>query len=277
MRELAGRVAVITGAGSGIGRALALRLAAERMKVVIADVDVDGLAGTASALRDAGAEILTLPTDVAREEAVEALAARTVETFGAVHLLCNNAGVFSRIAPVWEQSPADWQRVLGVNLYGVIHGIRAFLPRMLRQQDEGHIVNTASEAGFTSRPLTSVYNASKHAVLTLSESLAFELARIDARVGVSPRSPPRVATALREHAPSSGAERDTILRSMRGGVARGMDPTEVAEHVVRAVRESRFYIFTHPAVKDAIRARIDAALAEHDPVLNAGFLRSDER
>src|SRR5829696_4393189 len=161
MRELTGKVAVVTGAGSGIGRALASRLAAEGMRVVVADLGAGALTGTERMLRGEGATVLAVPTDVASEAEVEGLAERAYAAFGAVHVLCNNAGVVGRFGAVWEQSDADWQLVLGVNLFGPLHGIRAFVPRMLRQGEPAHIVNTVSEAGFTSRPYTSVYNASK--------------------------------------------------------------------------------------------------------------------
>ncbi|HSM76404.1 MAG TPA: SDR family NAD(P)-dependent oxidoreductase, partial [Bryobacteraceae bacterium] len=185
MKEFRNRVAVVTGAASGIGRALAVRFAAEGMKVVLADVEEPALQAAAQELRDAGAAVLALRTDVSQEADVEALAVRTYEAFGGAHIVCNNAGVASRTVPSWEQTSADWQWVLSVNLWGVIHGIRAFVPRMLSSGGEGHIVNTASLAGLTSSPGLAPYNASKHAVATISESLYFELLAVPSSIRVS--------------------------------------------------------------------------------------------
>jgi NAD(P)-dependent dehydrogenase (short-subunit alcohol dehydrogenase family) len=153
MQELRGRVAVVTGAASGIGRALAERFAAEGMKVVLADVEPGALADAAHALARAGAETLAVETDVSRAEQVEALARRTLDAFGAVHVVCNNAGVFAG-GPCWEAPLADYEWLLGVNVWGVIHGIRSFVPILLEQGDEGHVVNTASMAAVTTLPST---------------------------------------------------------------------------------------------------------------------------
>jgi NAD(P)-dependent dehydrogenase (short-subunit alcohol dehydrogenase family) len=281
MQELAGKVAVVTGAGSGIGRALALRLGAEGMTVVIADISEGALDGTAAALREAGAAVHAVRADVARAAEVEALAERAFAVQGAVRLLCNNAGVVGRFGPVWEQTPADWDFVLGVNLYGVIHGIRAFVPRMIRQGEPAQIVNTVSEAGFTSRPYTSVYNASKHALMTLTESLADELRRAGAPIAVAALCPGGVNTGILDPArPRPPADTDDanemMERVMRDGLAFAMEPAEVAGYVVEAVRDGRFYIFSHPEVKAMVRARMEAAAGEQTPVYNDGFLHGLE-
>ena len=174
MKELQGKVAVITGAAEGIGRAIAEQAAARGMKLVLADISEAKLNETVAALRASGAEVEGVQVDVSKAEQVEALAARAFERFGNVHLLVNNAGV-ALAKSAWETTLADWEWVLGVNLYGVIHGIRAFVPRMLEKGEEGHIVNTASVAGLVSQPAMAAYNVSKFGVVTLTEGLHHDL------------------------------------------------------------------------------------------------------
>src|ERR671910_3266121 len=195
MERFEGRVAVVTGAGSGIGRALAGRAAREGMRVVIADVEVGPLEETAAAVETARAEVLVAPTDVSRPDQVDALAGLAYERFGAVHLLCNNAGVFQG-GITWQRELADWEWVLGVNLWGVLHGIRSFVPRMLDGGDEGHIVNTSSLAGLITGAYSGPYITSKFAVLGLTECLAHDLRAHDASIGVSVLVPALVATNI---------------------------------------------------------------------------------
>src|SRR5581483_9446995 len=173
VQDVKGKVAVVTGAASGIGNAVATRLAAEGMKVVLADIEEGPLADAEKKLADEGATVLAVPTDVTKGDQVDALAEKTFATFGTAPVVHNNAGVATG-GPMWTLSEADWQWVLGVNLWGVIHGVRAFVPRMV-EQAEGHVVNTASMAGLTSAPMMGPYNVSKHGVVTLSETLAAEL------------------------------------------------------------------------------------------------------
>ncbi|MGH8909022.1 MAG: SDR family NAD(P)-dependent oxidoreductase [Egibacteraceae bacterium] len=259
MKELQGRVAVVTGAGSGIGRGLAVRFAQEGMQVVLTDIDEEALRALEGTL---GPAAIAHVTDVSDEESVRALADRAYEAFGAVHVLCNNAGVVGPPGPVWESTAADWEWVLGVNLLGVVHGIRVFVPRMLTQGSDAHIVNTASLAGLVSFPGVGAYGASKHAVVTLSEQLALELREHGAAIGVSVLCPALVRTRIFE------AERNRPARLRNPGQrpnlpdervtefsAAGLEPDVVADAVVNAIRDSRFSVLTHPEWLDAISAR----------------------
>src|SRR5438552_10271105 len=195
MKEFKDKVAVITGAASGIGRALADRCVREGMKVVLADVEPEPLTNTEASLKAAGATVLAVRTDVSQASDVEALAQKTLDAFGAVHLLCNNAGVATG-ASIWESTIADWEWVVGVNLWSVIHGVRIFVPIMLAQDTECHIVNTASISGLVSLPRTSIYAVTKHGVVTLSEVLHRELAERGGKVKVSVLCPALVKTQI---------------------------------------------------------------------------------
>lgn len=169
MKEFKGKVAVITGGANGIGRALAERSAKAGMKVVLADIEEAALAHTQKKILAAGATVMAVKTDVSKLTDVETLARKTLDAFGAVHLVCNNAGVFPMPKPLWETTLEDWQWCLGVNLWGVIHGIRTFVPLMLKQNTECHMINTASVAGLLSLPYISIYHATKHAVVSITE------------------------------------------------------------------------------------------------------------
>jgi NAD(P)-dependent dehydrogenase (short-subunit alcohol dehydrogenase family) len=279
MQDVEGKVAVVTGAASGIGLAMATRFAESGMKVVLADVERDALAAAERTLQGAGHTVLAVPTDVSRGEDVEALATRTVAEFGGVHLLCNNAGV-SVAGPLWEHSVRDWEWVLGVNLWGVIHGVRVFVPIMLGQDAEGHVVNTASVAGLTSFPMLGVYNVTKHAVVTLSETLARDLDLAGARVKVSVLCPGFVRTQIldsdRNRPESLG--RDERPRSaeveegIRALIAAGMPPAEVAGRVLDAVRAEQFYVLTHPDFRAQIKERLDGVLENQTPRADTSLL-----
>jgi len=247
----AGHVAVVTGAASGIGFALSERFCQEGMRVVMADVEEPALAEAADLLASRGAEVLPVPTDVARPEQMDRLRDRALEAFGGVHVLCNNAGVVGELLPVWEVSQSDWDWVLGVNLWGVINGIRSFVPTLLRQ-DAAHVVNTASMAGLIPSGL-GPYDVTKHGVVALSEDLYFGLRQRGAQVGVSVLCPGFVRTrivdadrnrpgGLGEVDPSTAAVRE-MLRQLQDA---GMEPAEVAAQVVAAVHSGRFYVLTHP-------------------------------
>ena len=269
MREFESRVAVVTGAASGIGRALARRFADEGMKVVLADVEGAAAEKVAAELRERGAQALGVQTDVSSSEQVEALAEQTYGTFGAAHVLCNNAGVFTGGAG-WKQSLADWKWVLDVCLWGVIHGIHSFLPRMLEGGEPGHIVNTASLAGLVSLMGTAPYNAAKHGVVTITETIAQELARRDAKIRMSVLCPGPIDTAISESGrnrpgdlpPRVETSTDRVLREMIDG---GMPPKQVAEIVLEGIRAERFYIFTHDDTKKDVERRMRAILEDGQP------------
>jgi NAD(P)-dependent dehydrogenase (short-subunit alcohol dehydrogenase family) len=252
VRQLRGKVAVVTGGASGIGLALARRFSAEGMKVVIADIEVPVLADAAAQLRAEGAEVLDVVTDVSQAAQVEELAERTVAHYGAVHVVCNNAGV-SCAGPAWEIPLGEWEWVLGVNLWGVIHGVRSFLPRLLRA-GEGHVVNTASMAGLLGLYTAPPYAVSKFGVVALSESLYHQLQVAGVPVGVSVLCPAWVRTRIHEsdrNRPPAGGEPGTTALdqqtrdAMEHIIASGMEPAAVAEKVVAAVRSGQFYVLPH--------------------------------
>ncbi|MDA8109592.1 MAG: SDR family NAD(P)-dependent oxidoreductase [Betaproteobacteria bacterium] len=275
MKALQGKVAVVTGAASGLGRAMALAFAGEGMHVALADVDEANLARVADEVRARGVRAHARRVDVSRGEQLEALAQSTVAELGGAHVVCNNAGV-SPLGAVWENTVADWQWTLGVNLWGVIHGVRAFAPRLLAQ-DEGHFVNTASVAGLISPPGMGAYNVSKHAVVALSESLYHDLAERGSRVGVSVLCPAYVPTAISDSERNRPAELANPRKEksaeqlakeamLRKAVQSGkISAEEVAQAVVAAVKDERFYVLTHARIKPAIRARMEDILEERAP------------
>ncbi len=275
MQELHEKVAVVTGAASGIGLAMAERFVGEGMRVVLADVEPDALATAARGLGARG-EVLAVRTDVSRGADLEHLAQETLARFGKVHVLCNNAGV-SVGGPMWEHTVADWEWVLGVNLWGVIHGVRTFVPLMIRQGEPAHVVNTASLAGLSSNPFLGVYNVTKHGVVTLSETLAQELAMTGAPVHVSVLCPGFVQTRIadsnrnRPATLADGADRlrpDAFDQQIRTALAAGLPPATVAALVVQAIREERFYVFPHPEVtRTRVRERMEAILEGRVPTL----------
>ena len=249
MQEFRGKVAVITGAASGIGFALAERAGREGMTVVLSDVETKALDAATETLLERGVRAIAHRADVSQEAEVEALAERVYKEFGAVHLLCNNAGVLNRERPVWEQGIADWQWVFNVNVWGVIHGLRSFVPRMLTGGEEGHVVNTASMAGLVTGGLgTSVYDASKHAVLSMSESLYKDLAARTSKVTASVLCPGAVTTKIfsaernrpPELGPSGGAA--PASRVVDESPIGSFPPEEMANQVFDAIRENRFYV-----------------------------------
>jgi len=274
MKDFKDKVAVITGAASGIGRALADRCVQEGMKAVLADVEAEPLATAEASLKASGATVLAVQTDVSQARDVEALAQKTMEAFGAVHVLCNNAGVGTEAA-VWESTLAEWEWIVGVNLWGVVHGVRVFVPLMLAQDAECHIVNTASTAGLISGPGLGAYKVTKHGVVTLSETLHHELAERGAKVKVSVLCPGIVNTRIMESARNRpgdlpptgprGPASEERWEALRRLVPAGMPAAQVADAVFEALRKDRFYILTHPEGKEAVRTRMEDILQERNP------------
>jgi len=276
VRDVAGKVAVVTGGASGIGFGMATRFAQSGMRVVLADIEEPVLEQAVSRLQDAGFEALGVPTDVSQAESVEALAQRTLETFGGVHVVCNNAGVGGGFSTVWEATLKDWQWALGVNLWGVVHGVHTFVPIMLERGEEGHIVNTASVAGLL--PGTRVYSVTKHAVVALSEALHHNLRRVDSSVRVSVLCPglinTRIMYASRNrpaelyNAPGMAVSQREAQRADRVAdlaLSNGMPPEQVGSLVLEAIQNEQFWILTHDTFDDAIRTRVEDILERRMP------------
>ena len=278
MQELQGKVAVVTGAASGIGRALADKAVAEGMKVVLADIEAGPLTETEAALKAKGGEVTAVHTDVTKADQIEKLAQKTIEAYGAVHLLFNNAGVGGPGGAIWENTIADWEWVMGVNLWSVIYGIRTFVPLMLAQDTEAHIVNTASIAGLITYPGSGIYKLTKHGVVTISETLYQELTLKGAKLKVSVLCPAWVNTRIFEGERNRPAElqndpaevkTDPLLQQVEDGFRRavqhGKPPEEIADKVFEAVRQEKFYILPHPRAKGMIQTRMEDILNERNP------------
>jgi short-subunit dehydrogenase len=270
------KVAVITGAGSGFGREFARDGAANGMKLVLADIDEAALDQTAQALRAQGASVVTRRVDVSKAGEMQALAELTQAEFGPANLLFNNAGV-ALSGLCWEGSETDWQWVMGVNLYGVVHGLNAFVPQMLEaaQADpayQGHVVNTASMASLTAAPTLGIYTASKHAVMGLSQTLWQELNLLTTQVRCSVLCPWFVATGINDSQrvrpadlPPSVPRRPSAGLLDKGMTQSTLDAAEVSRMTYQAVREGRFYVFTHPDMLENTRPRFERMLAGQDP------------
>jgi len=256
--DLAGRVAVVTGAASGLGRAMAERFAAEGMRIVVSDIDAAGLDEVARSLTDAGAEVHAVVADVADAGAVDRLADESFARFGAVHLLCNNAGVV-KSARAWALTLDDWRWVLGVDLWSVIHGIRAFVPRMLGQGGPGHVVNTASMTGLLPMPRLAAYSTAKSGVVALSECLQHDFDAEGADIGVSVFCPGFVATRITDSARNRPASLSETTEASGPRTVSGVEATLTAEQaagqVLDAVRARRFWILTHADYRPVIQER----------------------
>ena len=264
MEDLAGKVAVVTGGASGIGRGMCRRLAAAGLDVAVADIDADGALAVATELRGCGVRALAVAVDVTDRESVRELADRTFEQLGAVHVVCNNAGVIVGGA-LCDATEDDWRWVLTVNLGGVVNGCTVFAPRLVEQGQGGQIVNTASVGGFLAGPGLGLYCASKFAVVGLSQSLRAELAPHS--IGVSTLCPAAVRTRLIDadrNRPSELARSGGGAERMRSKVDSGMDPDEVGSCVVRGIRSDAAYIFTHPGFRDALDGHFQSVLAAFD-------------
>jgi NAD(P)-dependent dehydrogenase (short-subunit alcohol dehydrogenase family) len=280
MKKFQGRVAVITGGASGFGREFALKAHALGMKLVLADVQQDALDATVAELRAAGAHVVGQRCDVRKSAEVQALADTAMREFGAVHLVFNNAGVgFGGL--LWEASEADWDWVMGVNVNGVVHGVRIFTPLMLecakRDPDyEGHIVNTASMAGVLCPPVMGVYNVSKHAVVALSESLYHDLALVEAPIGASVLCPYFVPTGI--HQSHRNRPQDTPMEGKptasqmaaqamvsKAVISGKVSAQDVAQLTFDAIAQDKFYIFTHPQALDGVAQRARDMVAQANP------------
>jgi NAD(P)-dependent dehydrogenase (short-subunit alcohol dehydrogenase family) len=275
MKELTGKVAVITGAASGIGRAIAERCVREGMKVVLADIDEANLSKAETELRTSSGDVLAVNTDVAKRGDVEALARQAFDAFGGVHLLVNNAGVAAGGA-AWEATWNDWEWVLGVNLWGVLHGVKVFMPLMMAQNTECHIVNTSSTAGLMVGGGSATYAVTKHAVVALSESLYFALEQQKSLVKISVLCPGLVRTDIanaERHRPAElrnppvtlSPEMQAGLAAFKAAMEAATPPSQVADAVFDAIRKEQFYILSHPEWMEAIQLRTDKLLRMENP------------
>src|SRR6266852_6612195 len=271
MKELKGKVAAVTGAASGLGRAMALAFADEGMHVALGDIG--DLSDVFAEVERRRVSALTMKLDVSKAREVEAFAELIDKDLGGAHVVCNNAGV-SPLGAAWETSLGDWQWIMGVNLWGVIHGVKSFVPRLIAR-NQGHVVNTASVAGIINPPGSGAYNVTKHAVVALSETLHHDLRSRGSAVGVSLLCPAYVPTGIADSERSRPKEfqpgvksKETLAKEamLKKAVASGrLSASDVAQAVVAAVKQNRFYILTHPRIKGAIRARMEDILEERAP------------
>jgi NAD(P)-dependent dehydrogenase (short-subunit alcohol dehydrogenase family) len=268
LQELEGKVAVVTGAGGGIGEALCRGFAAEGMRVVVVDIDASRAQAVAASLPEA----ISCAVDVADGDAVARLADDAFAAWGQVDVLCNNAGVFQG-GLSWERSVADWDWVLGVNLYGIIHAIRSFVPRMVAQGTDGHIVNTASVAAFVAGAASSPYVVSKCAAFSLTECLALDLGATSSKIGVSVLTPSSIDTGIAHTAavrPERFGRDDTpdgamVAQGLAAITGQGIAPSEVVAPVLAAIRSGEFLIPTKPSYAAQVRNRFDALLERRLP------------
>ncbi len=277
MQEFTGKVAVVTGAASGIGRALVEKFADQGMNIVLADIDEGGLQESEKIVQERGVDALCVVTDVTRQASVAELADRSFERFGSVHVLCNNAGVLTG-GTCWELPVEDYQWLIGVNTFGVIHGVRSFVPRMIEQDTEGHIVNTASMAGLTTLPFAGAYHLSKHAALAFSECLYHELVQTGTRLRVSALCPELIDTGIHRSercrpAQFENASGDAqispagqlVIDALADGMKNGLDPMVMANRVFDAIVEERFYILAEDTWRDACNTRLEDIRLGRDP------------
>ena len=276
MQDFKDKVAVVTGAASGIGLAAATRFAEEGMKVVLGDIQQDALAATVSTLKAAGHDVLGVPVDVSRREQIQNLADQAMSAYGKVNIVHNNAGVV-RAGTLEELTDEDWQWVLGVDLWSVIYGVNIFLP-LVKQAGEGHIINTSSSSGIQSAANIAPYNVAKFGVVALTETLRMELDEVDAPIGASVLCPGAVQTRIcesernREAAGVAAAvksDTDQAFRELAGPIVEaGIAPATVADMVIAAVRSNDFWILTHPDWKTVMQERVAGMM---DNQLVTGF------
>jgi len=266
LQLIAGQVAVITGAASGIGRAIAAECSSREMRVVLADIDTDGLDGLAAELAGQGREGLAMRCDTASAADVEELAEVVSGRFGQVHLLVNNAGVAGASGPSWTIGETGWRRTFDVNLFGPVNMLRSFLPRMIEGSQPGWVVNIASLSGLLPAPGAAPYGASKAALVALSEALSIELKQAGALIGVTAVCPAAVATAIASSLRPATAEAADAVHAAASGLARGMAPAEAARRILAAVQEGRFSLFTHAGSAALVEDRNRRLTEGGDPV-----------
>lgn len=275
MDSFEGKTAVITGAASGIGLAMAHRFAREGANVVMSDLSPEPLEAAVEAVAQTGGTAIGFVADASKADEVEALAARADEVYGRTHILCNNAGV-AMGGVLWENSLADWDWVLGVNLYGVVHGIRSFVPRMLEHGERSAIVNTASFSGLSSQPAMGIYGVSKHGVLTMTETLFYELEAVKANIQAHALCPGWIQTGINQSdrtAPdgvsSMPDEASPLARTVSAYVSQaveeGKPPELVADMVADGIKANRFYIITHPEWLGMVKVRMTDILQQQNP------------
>lgn len=268
MKKYQDKVAVITGAASGIGKALAEKCAKKQMKIVLADIDAESLFALEKELKCENTNIISIVTDVTKLADIRHLARVTLDKFKNVHLLFNNAGIVGPIGPIWDIEIQDIEHLLQVNLMGVIYGVREFIPLMLKQKDESHIINTASAAGLHTSANTLAYNASKHAVVALSEVLYYDLQARNSHIKVSVLCPGSVNTSIvnkLEINPRQSTHVNKVIESLRKQLKEGMSPQQVADQTFKAISSDQFYILTHLDHKELIQKRMEDILQIRAP------------
>lgn len=278
MNEFSDKVAVITGAASGIGRGLAEKFLREGMKIVLADIELDALSQAEKELKEISPDVLAVLTDVSKIGAVKALAQKTIDHFGAIHILCNNAGVgfaTKSSTTVWENSLSEWKWIFGVNLWGVIHGIHVFIPIMLKQNCQCYVINTASMVGLITPTIgTAIYGITKHAIIALSEVLKLELERIGAKINVLTLCPGFASTNLTEsdrnrpqelsHDTTTNLELEQIMKAYQQSIENGISPNNVAEILFQALKGEKFYIPTdhHRYLRRGVKNRMESIILD---------------
>tara|TARA_B100001113_G_C21061801_1_gene601549 strand:+ start:356 stop:1243 length:888 start_codon:yes stop_codon:yes gene_type:complete len=272
MKNFEGKTAVVTGAASGIGKALAYKFANEKMQVVLADVEEDALENTVKELRQYQHRVIGVKTDVLIEESIQELFSRANEEYGNIHILCNNAGIGANSGDkaIWEIEKHDWDWVMGVNYQGVLSGIQNFLPHMLEHGESGHVVTTVSLAGLL--PGAGTYGVSKHAVLALTEALNRDLLARNANISASVLCPGFVDTNIdkseRNRPNSFGEARETLpdvgAEFLSAMLRQGKKPDEIADIVLQAIKDNVFYILSHPAWDDMLRSHFDNILSRKE-------------
>ena len=272
MREFKGKTVVITGAASGIGFGLAERFAQEKMNVVLADIEQDALDAAVAKISDLGVEAVGIAVDVMDKNSVQSLAKQSIDAFGNIHILCNNAGVAPPATDeaIWEHDQNGWDWVMGVNFYGVLYGLQSFVPHMVKHKEEGHVLNTVSLAGILG--LEGSYGVSKFATLALSEGLFQSLKKINSKIGASALCPGFVATNIidsqrnrPEHLPSKKKSNFLLKQLASAVLKRGKKPDEIADRVIEGIQADSFYILPHPIYDEMIKERYERILARTEP------------